>query len=147
VPVSDSDYVVPIGTAATVREGSDVTIAAWGLGVHQAVECADLAMKEGIDVEVLDLRTLAPLDRDSILQSVQKTGRLVVVDDDYRSCGLAAEIIATVCESGRSTLKAPPCRITFPDIPIPFAPQMERPLLPSTGKLVEAVRAQMVSHS
>jgi len=145
VPVSDSDYVVPIGKATTVREGRDVTVVSWGLGVHQAVECADILMKEGIDVEVLDLRTLAPLDRDAILQSVQKTGRIVVVDDDYRSCGLAAEIIASVCESGRVALRAPPCRVTFPDIPVPFAPQMERPLLPSAVKLAEAVRAQFVS--
>lgn len=143
VPVPEEDYELPIGKAAVVREGRDVTLAAWGVGVHQALECAQELAPEGIEAEVLDLRTLAPLDREAIIASVRKTGRLVVIDDDYRSCGVAAEVIASVCETGDLTLKAAPSRITFPDVPVPFAPQLERPLLPDAGKVLRAVRSQI----
>jgi len=140
--VPDGDFVVPIGSAAVAREGTDVSLVGWGIGLHHALDAAEQLAADGINAEVLDLRTLAPLDRESILVSVRKTGRLVVVDDDYRTCGVAAEVIASVCESPGVTLHAAPCRVTFPDVPIPFAPEMERPLLPDAGKVVAAVQAQ-----
>jgi pyruvate/2-oxoglutarate/acetoin dehydrogenase E1 component len=140
--VPEEDFVVPIGKAAVVREGGDVTLVGWGVGVHHALDSAEVLAAEGIGAEVLDLRTLAPLDRESIVRSVRKTGRLVVIDDDYRSCGVAAEVIASVCETRDLVLHAAPSRVTFPDVPIPFAPEMERPLLPDAGKVVSATRAQ-----
>jgi pyruvate/2-oxoglutarate/acetoin dehydrogenase E1 component len=140
VAVPEEAYTVPIGKAATVREGKDVTIVGWGLGVHHALEAAEELALGGVHAEVLDLRTLAPLDRESVVKSVSKTGRLLVVDDDYRSCGVAAEVIASVCESSAVSLRAPPKRITFPDVPVPFAPEMERPLLPDAAKIAAAVR-------
>jgi len=142
-PVPEEAYTIPIGEAVVIKEGSDVTLAAWGLGVHQATEAAEELSGAGVSAEVLDLRTLAPLDRNTLLDSVARTGRLVVVDDDYRSCGVAAEIIASVCESADVKLRSPPRRITFPDVPIPFAPEMERPLLPDAQKIVDAVRAML----
>lgn len=141
-PVPEESYMVPIGKAAVVRPGRDITFIGWGVGVHHALESAEILTGDDIDAEVIDLRTLAPLDRACILQSVRKTGRLVVIDDDYRSCGVAAEVIATVCETPGLSLRAAPSRITFPDIPVPFAPQMERPLLPDAAKITAAARAQ-----
>jgi pyruvate/2-oxoglutarate/acetoin dehydrogenase E1 component len=141
-PVPEEDYVIPIGEAAVVRQGRDITVVGWGVGVHHALESAAALAEQGIEAEVIDLRTLAPLDRASIVTSVGKTGRLIVIDDDYRSCGVAAEVIATVCETGLA-LRAAPCRITFPDVPVPFAPQMERPLLPDAAKITAAARAQL----
>jgi acetoin:2,6-dichlorophenolindophenol oxidoreductase subunit beta len=140
--VPEEDYVTPIGEAAVVRAGRDITIVGWGVGVHQALESAQALAGQGIEAEVIDLRTLAPLDRGCIVTSVGKTGRLVVIDDDYRSCGVAAEVIATVCETPGLPLRSAPCRITFPDVPVPFAPQMERPLLPDAAKITAAARAQ-----
>lgn len=140
--VPEEDFVVPIGTAAVVRAGADVTLVGWGIGVHHALDGAEALAAQGIQAEVLDLRTLAPLDRATVVQSVRKTGRLVVIDDDYRSCGVAAEIIASVCETPGVSLRAPPSRVTFPDVPIPFAPEMERPLLPDANKVVAVARAQ-----
>ena len=90
---------------------------------------------------MIDLRSIAPLDRETIIASAGKTGRLVVADDDYRSCGVAAEVIASVCEDGRARLLAPPRRVTFPDVPVPFSPALERPLLPSAAKVAAAARA------
>lgn len=143
VAVPDGDYEVPIGKATVVREGRDVTIVGWGVGVHHALESAIQLESDGIDAEVVDLRTLAPLDRDSLIASVRKTGRLIVVDDDYRSCGVAAEVVATVCEADGLSLRAAPIRVTFPDVPVPFAPEMERPLLPDATKIIAAARAQL----
>jgi pyruvate/2-oxoglutarate/acetoin dehydrogenase E1 component len=139
VEVPEAPYTVPIGTAEIVRAGADATIVGWGPGVHHALEAARQLGGDGISVEVIDARTLAPLDRETLVRSTAKTGRLLVVDDDYLSCGVAAEVIASVCE--RVSLSAPPRRITFPDVPVPFAPEMERPLLPDAGRIVEAVRA------
>jgi pyruvate dehydrogenase E1 component beta subunit len=141
VAVPEQDFIVPIGKAAVVREGNDVTLVGWGLGVHHALDAASQLAAEGVDAEVVDLRTLAPLDRDTLGRSAEKTGRLIVIDDDYRHCGLAAEVIASVCEDSQVQLRAAPRRITFPDVPIPYAPEMERPLLPNARKVIEVVRA------
>jgi pyruvate/2-oxoglutarate/acetoin dehydrogenase E1 component len=140
VEVPAEAYEVPIGKAAVLKTGTDVTLVGWGLGVHHALEAARELAGDHINAEVIDLRTLAPLDRETVALSAAKTGRLVVIDDDYRSCGMAAEVIASVCENSAIKLKAAPKRITFPDIPVPFAPEMERPLLPDARKIVETVR-------
>jgi len=139
--VPHEEYLVPIGEAAVVREGRDVTLVGWGLGVHHALDAAQELAAGGTDAEVIDLRTLAPLDRDCVRRSAAKTGRLVVIDDDYRSCGVAAEVIASVCEDRTVKLRANPARVTFPDVPVPFAPELERPLLPDAAKVVAAVGA------
>lgn len=141
--VPEGDYEVPIGKAAVAKEGRDVTMVGLGLTVHHALDAAAVLEKEGISVEVIDLRTVAPLDRSTIQRSVEKTGRLIVLDDDYHSFGVSGEVIASVCESGGPNLLAAPIRITFPDIPIPFTPAMEHGLFPSADKAVEAARFMM----
>ncbi|MEP7245760.1 MAG: transketolase C-terminal domain-containing protein [Gammaproteobacteria bacterium] len=141
--VPEAEYVVPIGEAAIVREGVDVTLVGWGLGVHHALDAADELAAGGTEAEVLDLRTLAPLDRDTLRRSVAKTGRMVVIDDDYRSCGVAAEVIASICEDRTVKLRSSPARVTFPDVPVPFAPELERPLLPDASKVAAAVRSMV----
>ncbi len=139
----EREYCVPIGKASVVREGSDITIVGLGATVHQALAAAKKLDGTGIDAEIVDLRTIAPLDRKTILASVAKTGRLLVVDDDYLSFGIGSEIIATVCEALPAPLKYPPQRMAHPDIPIPFTPVMEHFLLPDAGKIESRVIAMM----
>ena len=138
VHTPEESYTVEIGKAAIARQGKDVTIVSLGLGVHHALKAADRLSASGVDAEVIDLRSLVPLDRDTIRASVAKTGRLIVVDEDYHSYGVSGEIIATVTEHNISALKAPPRRITFPDVPIPFARPMEQYCLPNPDKIVAA---------
>jgi pyruvate dehydrogenase E1 component beta subunit len=145
VHVPAESFVVPIGKAAVVRNGSDVTLAGWGVTLHHALDAADLLAREGIDAEVIDVRTLAPLDRETIRSCVARTGRLIVVDDDYRSCGVAAEIIASVCEDASLRLRCAPRRISYPDVPVPFAPELEHSLLPNAAKIVTLVQELMRS--
>ncbi len=136
----DEEYLIPLGVARLVRAGNDVTVVAIAGAVLQAVAAADELKGEGISVEVIDPRTLVPLDRDAILKSVAKTGRLVIADPANRTCGAAAEIAAIVAEEGFSSLRAPIRRITTPDVPIPFSPALEKPLYPNKDKIVAAVR-------
>jgi pyruvate/2-oxoglutarate/acetoin dehydrogenase E1 component len=138
VDTPEEPYVVEFGKARTVREGDDVTIVSLGIGVHHSLRAADLLKEQGVSAEVIDLRSLVPLDRDHVFNSVQKTGRLIVVDEDYRSFGVSGEIIASVVERDVSMLKAPPQRVTYPDIPIPFANHMEQWALPNAEKIVAA---------
>lgn len=138
VHVPEESYTVEIGKAAVVREGKDVSIVSLGVGVHQALKAADQLAASGVEAEVIDLRSLVPLDRETIRASVAKTGRLIVVDEDYHSYGVSGEIIATVTEHDISVLKAPPRRVTFPDVPIPFARVMEQFCLPNPEKIVSA---------
>jgi pyruvate dehydrogenase E1 component beta subunit len=137
------DYVVPIGVAATVLDGTDISIISLGLGVHLALDAAKQLGAMGISVEVIDLRTIAPLDRASVRESVRKTGRVLVVDDDYLSYGIGAEVIATICEDISIVLRANPQRIAHPDIPIPFTPVMEHFVLPSADRIVIKVTEMM----
>lgn len=139
----EGEYVVPIGKANIVRKGSDVSIVGLGATVHHALEAAARLYDAGIAAEVIDLRTIAPLDRQTIIQSVSKTGRLLVVDDDYLSFGVGAEVIASVCENSAPTLKCPPQRIAHPDIPIPFSPVLEHFVLPNAEKIETAVLSMM----
>jgi pyruvate dehydrogenase E1 component beta subunit len=117
--VPDEPYEVPIGKARVARAGSAVTVVTVSLSVHHALDVADRLAGEGIDVEVLDLRSLVPLDREAILMSVAKTGRLVVVDEDYLSYGLSGEVVATITDVDPSLLRAKVARVAVPDVPIP----------------------------
>jgi pyruvate dehydrogenase E1 component beta subunit len=144
-PVPEDDYEVPIGKAAVAREGADATVVTLSLSVHHALDVADELAQDGMDLEVLDLRGLVPLDREAILESVGKTGRLLVVDEDYRSFGLSGEIAATVAEEDPSLLKAPLGRVAVPDVPIPYARPLEYAVLPTPARIKEAARGLVAS--
>ncbi|HCJ00545.1 MAG TPA: alpha-ketoacid dehydrogenase subunit beta [Sulfitobacter sp.] len=138
VHVPEETYTLEIGKAKVVREGKDVSIVSCGMGVHNALKAAKKLEDQGVSAEVVDLVSLVPLDRDTIRASVAKTGRLIVVDEDYMSYGLSGEIIASVTEHDISVLKAAPKRVAFPDVPIPFARVMEQFCLPNPDKIVAA---------
>ncbi len=139
-PVPEESYTIPFGVADVKREGTDVTIVTIGMMVHRALEAAQTLASEGISAEVVDLRTLVPLDREAILKSVRKTHRLLVVDEDYRSFGMSGEIIATVAESALDYLDAPARRIAVPDVPIPYSRPLEQFVLPNAAKIVTVAR-------
>ncbi len=136
-------YEIPLGVADIKRQGEDVTVVALASLVHTAVDVADRLEAEGISVEVVDPRSLVPLDWDTIVTSVRKTGRLVVADPARRLCGLAAEIIAGVSERAWDSLRSQPQRVTWPDIPVPFSPVLEGRLDVSAGDVEEAIRATL----
>ncbi|HLF61088.1 MAG TPA: alpha-ketoacid dehydrogenase subunit beta [Acidimicrobiia bacterium] len=131
-------YEVPIGEAAIARDGDDLTVVTVGLSVHRALDAADMLEDKGISAEVLDLRSLVPLDRDAIAASVAKTRKLLVVDEDYKSFGMTGEVIATVVERSFDYLDAPPMRVATPDTPIPYSRPLEQFALPSAERIVEA---------
>ena len=143
VDVPEEPYTVPIGEAKVVREGDDVTITTVARMVYEALWAAEELEKEGISAEVIDLRTLVPLDRDTIIKSVKKTGRLLVVDEDYRSFGMSGEIIATVVESVGNELKSMPRRVAYPDVPAPYSRVLEKHVLPNKDKIVDAAKAML----
>lgn len=138
VNVPEESYTIPFGKAAIVREGKDVTIVGVAMGVHNALKAAEKLAIQGVSAEVVDLRTLVPLDRETVFASVSKTGKLIVVDEDYQSYGMTGEIIASIVERDISVLKAAPQRIAYPDIPIPFTRPMEQFALPNPEKIIEA---------
>ena len=138
--VPDEDYIVPLGQADVKREGSQVTVVAISGAVRAALAAADQLASEGVSVEVVDPRSLVPMDYDTILSSVAKTGRLVVADPSHRTCSPAAEIAATVAEDGFWSLQAPIVRVTTPDTHIPFSPPLEAQLYPGPDRIAEAVR-------
>lgn len=139
--VPEGEYVIPLGKADIKRAGSDVTIVAWSWMVHKALAAAEQLAKEGINVEVVDLRTLVPLDKECILQSVAKTNRLVVVNEAVRTSGFAGEIAAIVVEEGFDLLDAPIVRVTALDIPVPFNAKLEAVYLPNETKIIAAVKS------
>jgi pyruvate dehydrogenase E1 component beta subunit len=139
--VPEGEHVVPIGEAKVVRPGSDVTVVTLSLSVHHSLDVADKLAEDGIDTEVIDLRSLVPLDRDTVLESVRKTGRLVVVDEDYLSYGVSGEIVATVAETDPGMLRAPAQRVAVPDVPIPYAHDLEYTVLPRQDRIERAIRA------
>lgn len=141
--VPDESYIVPFGEAAIARKGSDVTVVALSIMVHHALTAADQLKSENISVEVVDPRTVSPLDEDTILESVTKTGRLVIVDESYPRCGMAADIAALVATKGFRSLKAPIEMVTPPHTPIPFSPVLEKLYLPNAEKIAAAVRATL----
>ena len=134
------DHVVPIGQARVAREGSDVSIVTYASTVWKSLEAAEQLAAEGISVEGLDLRTLAPLDEEAIYRTVRKTNRLLVVHEDTRTGGIAGEITARVSETCFEWLDAPVLRVTAADIPLPYAPPLEDYVLPQTADIVRAVR-------
>lgn len=140
-PVPEDPYTVPIGKAAVAREGTDVTVVTISLSVHRALDAAEQLENEGISVEVLDLRSLVPLDREAILDSVRKTHRLLVVDEDYKSFGMTGEVITTAVEGAFDYLDAPPARIAIPDVPIPYSRVLEQFVLPDADKIVAGVKS------
>jgi pyruvate dehydrogenase E1 component beta subunit len=140
VPKLD-DYVVPIGKAKVVRAGGDVTLVAWSMGMTYALKAAEMLAKDGIEAEVIDLRTLKPMDIETIIASVKKTGRLVTVEEGWRQSGVGAEIAAAVMEQAFDWLDAPVTRVTGKDVPMPYAANLEKLALPSVAEVIEAVKA------
>lgn len=140
-PVPDGEHMVPFGKAAVVRPGTDVTVVAISYPVIEALSAATLLEKDGISVEIIDPRTLAPLDIDTILESVAKTHRLLVVDEDYAPCGAAAEIAAQVMERGFYELDAPVRRLNGAFIPAPYSPPLEAAVVPNAARIAQAVHS------
>jgi acetoin:2,6-dichlorophenolindophenol oxidoreductase subunit beta len=138
--VPEEMYTVEIGKGCIRREGDDVTIVAISLMVHEAMKAAEVLALEGIDVEVIDLRTIKPLDRKMILESIEKTGRLVIADVGWQSFGVSAEISALVAEEGFESLEAPIIRVALPDCPAPASIVLEDAYYPSAQNIIEAVR-------
>ena len=140
VPKLD-DFVLPIGKARIARAGNDVTIVAWSMGMNYALEAAEELAKDGIDAEVIDLRTLRPMDTDTIVASVKKTGRCVTVEEGWAQSGVGAEIAARLMEKAFDYLDAPVARVTGKDVPMPYAANLEKLALPSVAEVIEAAKA------
>ncbi len=140
-PAPDEEYAIPFGKAAIRRQGKDVTIVATSMMVHRSIAAARTLEKEGIDVEVIDLRTLVPMDEEAIINSVEKTGRLVIASEDVSMCGVGAEIAAMIAEKAVYYLDAPVKRVSVPNTPIPFAPICENEVIPNEGKIISAVKS------
>jgi pyruvate dehydrogenase E1 component beta subunit len=140
--VPDEDYTIPFGMADVKRKGTDVTVVALSKEVHDCLAVAAELEKEGISVEVVDPRTLVPMDTETIRKSVARTGRLVVVDEACRNCGVAGEILSRVIEDDATfrALKAPAKRVTGLDVPVPFSPPMEAYVVPDKQKIAAAIR-------
>ncbi|NNF27760.1 MAG: alpha-ketoacid dehydrogenase subunit beta [Gemmatimonadetes bacterium] len=136
----DEDYVVPLGEARIAREGSDLTVVTYGMMVHRSLEAAEVLKGEGLDVEVLDLRTLLPLDEDRIVSSVEKTGKLLIVHEDTRTGGIAGEIAMRVNERAFEWLDGPILRVTSIDSPVPYSGSLEDYFLPAVEDIVTAGR-------
>jgi pyruvate dehydrogenase E1 component beta subunit len=141
--VPEEEYLVPIGQAAVKREGSDVTIIAIGYMVSQALKAAKSLEEDGISAEVIDPRSLIPLDEETILSSVAKTHNVLVVDEGHLRCGAAAEISAVIADKGFDSLDAPVKRLAAPDVPIPFSPPMEKFVLPNDKKIAATVKEML----
>lgn len=139
--VPESDYVVPIGKADVKRPGRDLTVIGYGLMLHEALRAADMVAPEGIDVEVVDLRTLAPLDKEMILASVKKTSKVMIVHEDNKTGGLAGEIAAIIAEEAFDYLDGPITRVCAPDVPgVPFSHPMQDFFMPNADKIAAAIR-------
>ena len=140
VPKLD-DYVLPIGKARVVREGKDVTLVSYSIGVGVALDAAGKLADEGIDAEVIDLRTLRPLDKRTVLESLKKTNRMVVVEEGWPTCSIASEIMAIAMEDGFDHLDAPVMRVTNEDVPLPYAANLEKAALIKVSDVLEAAKA------
>jgi len=134
------EYTVPIGKAKVVREGKDLSIVTYGAMLWTALEAADKLAEEGISAEVVDLRTLLPLDRETVCASVKKTSKALLLHEDTRTGGMAGELAATIAESVFEYLDGPIVRVTAPDTPVPYSPPLEDAFLPNAGKVVEKAR-------
>ena len=138
-PVPEDEYTIPIGEAEVVREGSDVTIVTYSYMLQFCLKAAEKLKNEGVDIEIVDLRTVDPLDEDTFLDSIKKTHRLVVVQETWRQCSISSEIAAIAAEKALYHLDAPVIRVTAEDVPMPFSPVLEERVLPSVGKIIDAV--------
>jgi pyruvate/2-oxoglutarate/acetoin dehydrogenase E1 component len=134
------DYTVPLGKAVVRREGRDLTIVSYAAMMHTSMEAAEVLAKEGIEAEVIDLRTLLPLDRETLLASVKKTNKILVVHEDTRTGGIAGEIAALVCEGAFEDLDGPVLRVTSLDTPVPYSPPLEERFLPDVQRVAAAAR-------
>ena len=141
--VPAEEYLIPIGAADVKRSGSDVTICAVGPTVYTALDAAKTLAAVGVDAEVIDLRSLSPWDKGTVLDSVAKTGRFVAVDESFPTCSAASEWAATVAQEAFHQLKAPVQRVTNKDVPMPFSPVLEKAVLPSVDDVIAAVRRTM----
>jgi len=141
--IPNGDYTIPIGKAEIKREGNDVTLATYSRMVLFALEAANILEKEGISVEVVDLRTLSPLDMNTLLDSVKKTGHLLTVEEGNKNVGVGAEIVSRVVEKAFDYLDAPPRRLASKDVPIPFNRDLERTVLPNTQKIISKVKESL----
>lgn len=141
--VPDGEYIVPLGKANIVREGADVSVITYGSTVHMAIETAEVMSTEGVQVEIVDIRTLVPFDEETVLASVRKTGRVVIVHEAVLTGGFGGEIAARIAEKAFAFLDAPIQRVAAFDAPTPFAPTLERAVLPSTATLTKALRNVM----
>jgi pyruvate/2-oxoglutarate/acetoin dehydrogenase E1 component len=137
-PVPEEDYTIPFGSADIKRDGEDATIVTLGLHVHRALDAAKTLAEDGISAEVVDLRSLVPLDTETIVESVEKTGNLVVVDEDYRSYGVTGEIVASVADESLAALDAVE-RVALPDVPIPYSRPLEQEVVPDAEDIAAAV--------
>ncbi|MBX9757792.1 MAG: pyruvate dehydrogenase complex E1 component subunit beta [Beijerinckiaceae bacterium] len=140
VPKLD-DFTVPIGKARVARVGSDVTLVSWSIGMTYAIKAADELAKEGIEAEIIDLRTIRPMDTETIIQSVQKTGRCVTVEEGWPQSGVGAEIAARIMEKAFDWLDAPVLRVTGKDVPMPYAANLEKLALPTVADVIQAAKA------
>jgi len=137
--VPDEDFAVPIGKAEVRREGTDVSVISYGAMVHQAFEAANRLTSKGISTEILDLRTLLPLDREAIVATARKTGKVVIVHEATRTGGVGGEVAATIAESAFDRLDGPILRVTAPDTPVPFTVPLEEAFLPNADKIAAAI--------
>ena len=134
----DKDLLVPLGKAAVKREGTDVTIVTYGAMVHKALEAAENLSARGVDAEVVDLRSIVPLDEDTILRSIEKTSRALVLYESYRFLGVGAEVAAVIAERAFEHLDAPVMRLAPPNVPVPFSPPLEDAFLPQVSDIEAA---------
>ena len=141
--VPAESYAIPFGEANVARDGRDVTIVTYGMMVHRALDAAAELAKKGVEAEVIDLRTLSPIDMDTVLDSVERTGRLVVVDEAHPRCSIATDVSAAVSQEAFKALKAGIQMVTAPHAPVPFAPNLEDLYIPSAAKIVAAVNKTM----
>jgi pyruvate/2-oxoglutarate/acetoin dehydrogenase E1 component len=138
--VPEGEYTVPIGVAEVKREGQDVTLVAWSKMLHAALRAAESLAREGIEAEVLDPRTLKPLDQDALIASVEKTGRVVILEEGWRYCGVGAEVASVIYGRAFASLDAPVERVTGYDIPMPYSKNLETLALPTQERIISAVR-------
>ena len=136
----NEDYIVPLGEARTHREGKDITIVTYGMMVHESQKAAEQLAEEGVDIEILDLRTLLPLDEEAIIRSVKKTNKVLIVHEDTRTGGIAGEIGMRISERAFEYLDAPILRVTAIDTPVPYSPPLEDYYLPQVSDIVTACR-------
>jgi len=139
-PVPEKEYLVPFGRADIERNGRDITLVTYSFMTHEALKASEILSKEGIEVEVIDLRTLSPMDKETVINSVKKTNRLIIVEEGNRTGGVGAEITAWVLEEAFDYLDAPVKRVASKDVPIPFNPVMEGFVIPNTGDIIRAIK-------